>query len=58
MEKNKERTAYVCNNCRYEFTRKAGSQVLRCPYCASQGSIETKSNDYASKILDEVAGYQ
>ncbi|MBN2368802.1 hypothetical protein JXC34_07300 [Candidatus Woesearchaeota archaeon] len=55
MDKNIDRTRYVCSNCKYEFTRKSSAEVSRCPYCAKQNSVRVKSNNYASEVLDEVS---
>ncbi len=54
MEQNAERIRYKCKNCRYEFTRKVGIEVKKCPYCSKEGYIELMG-DFASKVLDEVS---
>lgn len=50
-----ERVKYECKSCGYKFTRKAESKILRCPYCAKEGTIELMKGEYASKLLDEVS---
>ena len=52
---NQDRTAYVCTNCRYEFTRKTNVQFSSCPYCGKRGTVDLKTENFASKILDEVS---
>jgi predicted Zn-ribbon and HTH transcriptional regulator len=49
-----DRIKYKCNNCRYEFTRKTVSKVMRCPYCANTDSVEVDSGNYAEKLIDTV----
>jgi len=34
---------YICERCRYKFTRKEDSRIaLRCPYCSSTELVEDK----------------
>ena len=49
-----DKTKYVCKNCNYEFTRKSEFKVVRCPYCSKENVIEPKTENFASKMLDEV----
>jgi len=58
MELNVERTNYVCSNCKYKFSRKADRALKRCPYCSKEGTVKENTADFASKLVDEVAGYE
>lgn len=53
---NSARIRYKCGNCRYEFTRKKGMDVDKCPYCSKSGNLKIQGN-FASEIIDEVTGY-
>jgi len=53
---NPSRIKYACNNCRYEFTRKATTEFRHCPYCGKTGTVNMQRNNYASRVLDEVSG--
>jgi DNA-directed RNA polymerase subunit RPC12/RpoP len=49
-----ERIAYVCRNCNFEFSRKSNIVVKRCPYCGKEGTVEVKSKNYASKLIEDI----
>ena len=55
MEEGNERINYKCNECQYEFSRKQGQAVTRCPYCGKENCLEIDTGDYASKVIDEVS---
>ncbi|MBU0756725.1 MAG: hypothetical protein KKF44_01550 [Nanoarchaeota archaeon] len=51
------RINYVCTKCKYKFSRSQETAFKLCPYCGAQGSIGVDTQDSASRILNEVSGY-
>jgi DNA-directed RNA polymerase subunit RPC12/RpoP len=48
-----EYVEYVCDKCKYAFTRKASMPVTRCPYCSHEGTVSAKSSRSAHSLLEE-----
>jgi ribosomal protein L37AE/L43A len=49
-----ERIRYKCKSCKFEFYRRSGQEIGKCPYCGKEGMIE-KAGNFASQVLDEVS---
>ncbi len=45
-----EKRDFVCDKCKYKFSRNADVHVVKCPYCGSE-NVHERIEDSADKLL-------
>ena len=52
IDRRDERIPYVCNSCKFSFTKPIGAEDKNCPMCGKDYNVQRKQS--ASEILKEV----
>ncbi|MEK6907247.1 MAG: hypothetical protein AABW45_01850 [Nanoarchaeota archaeon] len=52
IDRSDERISYVCNSCKFSFTKPLSSEDKNCPMCGKDFNVQRKQS--ASELLKEV----
>jgi len=52
MDRRDDKVPYLCNSCKFSFTKPVGSEDKKCPMCGKDYSVVRKQS--ASELLKEV----